>query len=244
MPLTFRAECIECATLAELTAAPEQHVLDAQTSGPYTFVCAAGHTNLLVLQVEHFQMLFEAGVQAAVDQYYREAIADFAASLERFHQFFFEVFCQHHNLDTELRAGTWRLVHAQSERQLGMYLAAYASMCGGVPPTLGRTDVELRNGIIHRGELASEEDAIRYGQHVVDIQLSVIDRLDQVAREATIQTSRRRWGDQLDGLPEGRPRGIYLPWTNVRLPPNRPLPVDVAGVVSARRAAALTHFLF
>jgi hypothetical protein len=40
-----------------------------------------------------FEVLFDLAANAIVDGYYREAIASFAASLERFFEFFVHVAC-------------------------------------------------------------------------------------------------------------------------------------------------------
>ncbi|MCB1615105.1 MAG: hypothetical protein KDI30_03730 [Pseudomonadales bacterium] len=62
---------------------PSQGVFaDVNSDGHYEFVCENGHTSVVRLQEEAFQVMFEMGLHAINDRYYREAVVNFASSLE------------------------------------------------------------------------------------------------------------------------------------------------------------------
>ncbi|WP_326894600.1 hypothetical protein U8P73_36305 (plasmid) [Rhizobium beringeri] len=120
------------------------------------------------LDTSHFELLFEIGFQALVAGYPRAAIADFAASWERFQEFIFWIVSGRNQVAIDQINSAWKDVAAQSERQRGLFVGSYLSARGEVPPTLPRNMVELRNDVVHKGRLASTEQALQYGGAVVD----------------------------------------------------------------------------
>lgn len=69
-------------------------LLTPTDNGRYVYTCNQGHTRTSVLQQDRFQLLFQIGIHAIVDGYPREAVADFASSLERFFEFFYRFYCR------------------------------------------------------------------------------------------------------------------------------------------------------
>lgn len=137
--------------------------------GVYTFECGEGHVHEIVLSQMRFEVLAETAMQAIADGYYRDAVSSFAASLERVFEFYVKVVSLAAGLDGLVYDQTWKLVAKQSERQLGMYLALYQLENKDVPPMLSPKHVSFRNRVIHEGYFPTVDEAIDFGQAVVDL---------------------------------------------------------------------------
>lgn len=135
----------------------------------YHFKCENGHDAYAVLQNHKFEILAEVGVNAILDGYYREAVTSFSASLERFYEHYFKVVSFSESGNFEQVEKAWKSVSAQSERQLGMYLAAHFLKTGKIGPTLSREKAKFRNDVVHKGIIPSREEAIDFAQSVIDI---------------------------------------------------------------------------
>lgn len=142
----------------------------------YEVNCALGHSTTVLLSQSRFELLAEVGTQAIVDGYYREAVSSFAASLERFYEFMISLIMKATEREPSLD-GTWKLVAAQSERQLGMFYGLYCLHFNSVPPTLPAKEVTFRNSVVHKGHIPDEADAVRYGQSVIDLIQPIIENL-------------------------------------------------------------------
>lgn len=82
-PMRLLIPCMKC--LQELERPDEWFGrVEFRDDGCYEVVCRRGHSTVTLLQEEKYEVLFEIGVNAILDGYYREAVASFAASLERF----------------------------------------------------------------------------------------------------------------------------------------------------------------
>lgn len=116
-----------------------------------------------------FEVLAEVAVQAILDGYNREAVSSFAASLERFFEFFAQTayLTRHENLESFKR--TWKIVQKQSERQLGLFLGIYIQETGETPPILSDENYAFRNKVIHQGYIPNEAESVAFGQAVINI---------------------------------------------------------------------------
>lgn len=171
MKLDFR--CWQCPE-----GTPGRHVTAPfNDSGFYRFQCAENHVHEIVLVQMRFEVLAETAMQAIVDGYYRDAVASFAAALERFYQFYIDVVAHSKGVAPVVQVATWKHVVKQSERQLGMFIGVYQLENGDVPPLLDQNRVKLRNQVIHQGYLPTEEDAIDFGQAVVDLIQPLINQM-------------------------------------------------------------------
>ena len=83
------------------------------------FTCDNGHEVMVPLQDVRFEVLAQTGANAIVDGYYREAVASFTASLERFFEFYLSVVANERDVAKDRWTNAWKLVSNQSERQLG-----------------------------------------------------------------------------------------------------------------------------
>ena len=57
---------------------------DLEETGVYDLTCPSSHRTAFCLQNFKFELLFDLGLQAIDDGYYREAVSSFASALERF----------------------------------------------------------------------------------------------------------------------------------------------------------------
>ena len=131
--------------------------------------CARGHSIAIVLMHPKFDLLAEIATQAILDGYYRDAVASFSASLERFYEFYFRVICRKNSISLAAIEQSWKRVKRQSERQLGLFIATFLNENGAPPQLLSESDAAFRNAVVHQGEIPTEAEAIKFGQAVIDI---------------------------------------------------------------------------
>lgn len=118
--------CMQCAFGDDANShLPYPKYVELRDDGRYEFTCENGHTTVTVLQEQKFEVLFDLGTYAILDGYYREAVASFTSSLERFYEFFIKAALFEDELDEATVAETWKQVSSQSERQLGAFIFVY-----------------------------------------------------------------------------------------------------------------------
>lgn len=165
------------------TCAHENRVEFADSS-VHDVICAqCGARYCVFLRKQKFEVLFDLGTRALMDGYAREAVASFAAALERFLEFYVRAATLERAAGTEVDFasalaaldGTWRHVASQSERQLGMFALAYLLREGHEPEFLTPRGLgtEFRNRVIHRGSLPTRAEVEAYAASV----FALIDRL-------------------------------------------------------------------
>lgn len=143
--------------------------VDLRDDGLYTVRCLAGHTELVSLQNQLFELLFDVGAQAILDGYQREAVSCFSASLERFYEFYSRVVLRAHGVAKDVVASSWRPIASHSERELGAFVALYVLENGKPPILLAHKWREFRNKVIHQGHIPEPEQAESYGGAVFDL---------------------------------------------------------------------------
>jgi len=174
--------CLECAA-----GAPKPSLnfafLDIRNDGLYEFTCPKGHKIVNALQEQKFEILFEIGAHAVLDGYYREAVSSFSASLERFYEFYVKVICLSRGIDDSQIQNAWNGISRQSERQLGAFIYVFLVETGQTPQILSNREREFRNKVIHKGRIPEMNEAIEYGQKVLDLILQVLNDLKQSHEE-------------------------------------------------------------
>ncbi|MBM0743833.1 hypothetical protein JOY44_19790 [Phormidium sp. CLA17] len=143
--------------------------------GIYEFECPEGHRSTTVLLTPKHEVLFLIASNALLDGYLREAIASFAASLERFYEFVIRVICRSKSISQQDVEKCWKSVSKQSERQLGAFTILWFVEMGDPPDSLSNKMVELRNQVIHQGKVPSYEECIIFGKAVINV-ISPIER--------------------------------------------------------------------
>ena len=143
----------------------------------YEFTCPQGHETTTILQEQKFEVLFEIGAYAIKDGYYREAVSSFSSSLERFYEFVIRVLLLKQEIDLSKINKSWKLVANQSERQLGAFIYLYLREFGDLPVLLDQNKIAFRNSVIHKGVIPNREQALTFGQAILDVCRPIIVKL-------------------------------------------------------------------
>lgn len=144
-------------------------VVPVQTVGLYRTLCSRGHNIVMIADFQQFELLFESGMEAYADTYFRESVSSFAAALERYYEFAIYTLLLVREIDIETIDTMWKLISAQSERQLGMFVGLYTSAFKKAPNLLSPKQVTFRNNVIHKGYFPSPDEALEFGKNVYDL---------------------------------------------------------------------------
>ncbi len=156
---------------------PYPKYVELRDDGRYEFTCEKGHTTVTVLQEQKFEVLFDLGAYAILDGYYREGVASFTSSLERFYEFFIKAALFEDGLEEAAVAEAWKQVSSQSERQLGAFIFLYLKCFSEKPALLRQKQIKFRNEVIHKGKIPSRNEAVEYGQEVLDAIRPILRRV-------------------------------------------------------------------
>lgn len=149
-------------------------IVGLRDDGVYPVRCERGHHARVRLRNINFELLFEMGIYALHDGYTREAVSSCAAALERFYEFYVAVAAEALNVGSEEFALAWKAVSRQSERQLGMFVAAHLILTGSVPELLNpNSHVRFRNSVVHQGYVPEHHEA----EGFCEVVLGMLDRL-------------------------------------------------------------------
>lgn len=149
------------------------------------FTCDNGHKNLRFVETERFSVLFDLGMFALEDGYSREAVANFAASMERMHEFYIRVVCKKHSIPDDMVRDTWKQVANQSERQLGAFSFLYLLETKKNPPPLPMVD--FRNKLIHKGYIPSYAQSLDYGKIVHEYMTHIVAQMNRDAGRFVVE---------------------------------------------------------
>lgn len=144
-------------------------IVEINDEGIYKIQCKNDHTFFVILQQQKFEVLFQIGFNAINDGYYREAVSSFTSALERFYEFFIRTICLSKGIDQVSIDNSWRLMSSQSERQLGAFIFLHVLEMGIPPTLLNAKKIQFRNEVIHKGKIPTKEEAIEYGQEVLNL---------------------------------------------------------------------------
>lgn len=169
--------CVECALQSKGQAmfSRQVHVQDDRV---YRVTCPAGHSVVGVLEHQDFELLFESGLDAFADGYFRESVSSFAAALERMYEFSTRVILSSSGAGGDAVDAMWKLVGGQSERQLGLYIGIKTMKQGSPPAVLDEKQVKFRNKVIHKGYFPSSSEAFEFGKAVYTLITDEVRDLD------------------------------------------------------------------
>lgn len=153
--------------------------------GIYEVNCAKGHKSKTIIDNINFEILFEYGLNAINDGYYREAVSSITSAMERYFEFFIKTILRNSTTDFDSISKVWKKVSSQSERQLGAYIMLYFQAFGREPLLLNQNkEVPFRNSVIHKGYIPTKQEAIDYGNSVMKIiEQSLIDLKNKFPKE-------------------------------------------------------------
>jgi len=160
--------CFQCLK-EDISSVKVLGFLEWRDDGRYDVTCPKGHRSVIILEEQLFELLYDIGAFAIQDGYYREAVSSFSSSLERFYDFFVKVICIERNIDEEQYQIAWKQVSKQSERQLGAFIFLYLSEFEKAPNLLSGSKVAFRNEVIHGGKIPTRQEALTFGQAVLEL---------------------------------------------------------------------------
>lgn len=139
--------------------------------------CNKGHKQRFLLSLELYELLFEQATYCIMDGYYREAIGTYHAALERFFEYAIEMLCPENNID--VYNSFWKKISKRSEQQIGAFYALWTAHFKEIPEFLDDNKINIRNKVVHQGELASMPKAKEYGEYVFNYIKKSIDKLEK-----------------------------------------------------------------
>ena len=197
--------CMECslsqATQTGATANIPLYEMDVQEDGLYRLTCSNGHLSRVYLTSEKFELLFDIGLNAIVDGYYRDAVSSITAALERFYEYFVKVYAASIGIDAEAYSSSWREIKNQSERQLGAFIFSYLHWTRSKPVLLSNRFVEFRNAVIHKGKIPSKTEAIEYANVVLNLINPIVLKMKEELSETMRAIQHREFRDFTQALP-------------------------------------------
>ena len=190
---------------------------EIRDDGLYMGRCPVGHEVCVGTQTLRHEMLFEIALNALVDGYRREAVASFAAAVERFYEFALEVISDASSLDSAVFDAAWKEVAAQSERQLGGFVLAWTLQFKRKPSTLSADMTQLRNSVIHKGVLPDRSQAREFGRHAYEIIQTGIRDLRDAHINSVYSVLGRRVAKVAEGMVNQYPRSFQVTPTAINL---------------------------
>lgn len=121
-----------------------------------------------ILANAKYELLFDMGIIAYDNGYYREAVGNFAASLERFFEFSSWVMLDNMGMPKKTYGNIWKEIRNQSERQYGFFVSVYGLKFNKAF-TLNSSMSGFRNRVIHKGEFPSKEETKEYAGYVYNM---------------------------------------------------------------------------
>ncbi|MCP3746796.1 hypothetical protein [Paenibacillus sp. A3M_27_13] len=227
--------CLNCKIQGEIN----ESLYDLTDSLSYEFTCNRGHKNVFLLDSHKFELLFQMGLYAYSDGYFREAVTNFAAAIERFHEFCIAVLSWEHgnekkvfNQNSEIQYSqindefnkeykdAWKELSRQSERQLGAYIMLYLVTFKCKPHLIPSNWVEFRNGIVHKGAFPTANKTSEYAEVTFNYIKDKLLQLKTAFPESTEKVYSKAIQDykdqQLDSY-NGSNLITYKPYTALRV---------------------------
>lgn len=160
--------CATCVQAGEVLTSLDSVRIETELNddGFYEAICQKGHKIVAATQNPKYELLFDFGGLALLDGYTRESVSSFAASIERFYEFYIKLAAIINKIENFEFEGFWKKVSKQSERQLGGFLYAYLLMNNRSPQIFSEKMVHFRNNVIHNGRIPKTEDVIEFGDAI------------------------------------------------------------------------------
>lgn len=195
--------------------------VEVQDKKGFIFECKNGHVSVGAVSIETYELLYDRAIFAYDDAYYRETVANLAASIERFHEYCIKLMLYTGKIEQEFIHSLWKKVSKQSERQYGAFLFLYLNLFKSLPPEMMKINNKLewssfRNNVIHSGYFPSKEEAEKSieitSQYIKAIRDNLINEIGSVqvsyyhheqdveTYDDLIQTYQRKGGSDLENV--------------------------------------------
>lgn len=134
--------------------------------GVYDVYCSKGHSNTQFIKNEKYELLFDLGVMAIDNSFYRESVSSFAASLERFYEYCIKVMLIAKGRSINDINETWKSVSNMSERQIGAFYMLFLYTFDEVPLIFKNKMITFRNRVVHKGYIPTKNEVLKYANEV------------------------------------------------------------------------------
>jgi hypothetical protein len=131
--------------------------------------CPNGHSFEMNILIDQFSLLFDNGLYALYNKFYIEAFTSFVMSYERFLEYCIKVILYSNDSYSENYDDVWKKIASQSERQLGAFILLYYNKFKLIPTLLSDANTKLRNKVIHKGYIPSENECLKFGNSILKI---------------------------------------------------------------------------
>jgi hypothetical protein len=132
-------------------------------------------------------------------------VSSFAASLERFYEFFIRAVMLQKSIDPKVIDDAWKAVAAQSERLLGAFTLLYALEFGRPPQLLSAPRIAFRNDVIHKGRIPTRPEALDYGQAILDDVRPILKEAHERFPDGVQKTVSRHSSQSRTAADQGQP---------------------------------------
>lgn len=140
--------------------------IDLNDDGVYEITCSNGHEKTYFVENDKYQVLFDLGLLAIENSFYREAVSSLAASLERFYEYCIKVMLVSKGTNMSDINKTWKTISNMSERQVGAFNMLFLSTFNEVPVVFNNKMIKFRNDVIHKGYIPTKEKVLKYADEV------------------------------------------------------------------------------
>lgn len=194
MRIRFSSFCWECLRLEGNTkeaydrliqSEPDKDIfVEVNEGNVYGVTCPKGHKTVTSLQAQKFEILLDLAAMELSAGYTREAVMSIASSLERFHEYCTRVHCSHHGMQLSDIDGAWGQVKNHSERQFGAFWFLLCVTARKVLDTIPTKRTEFRNSVVHKGYIPSTEEALDYGDFVLQYMYNILLAMRETMQES------------------------------------------------------------
>jgi hypothetical protein len=167
-------EGIDLKELAQIT----QLDFNIQDAPVYKKECKNGHINYIFHINNKYEILYQLGVSAYHDQYFRESIINFIAAYERFNEYVLYALLDLENKEGfETTIENFKILSNSSEREFGAFTALFYYCFKKLPKPLeeyksgefkfpASNAVNFRNKVVHKGYIPNGADARKFAKAI------------------------------------------------------------------------------
>ncbi|PIR37878.1 MAG: hypothetical protein COV35_08085 [Alphaproteobacteria bacterium CG11_big_fil_rev_8_21_14_0_20_39_49] len=195
--------CMTC--FQEEGIPPEEfHLFPLNDDIAFIQECSKGHKNFVIYQTLKFELLFEIATNALIDGYADASCSRFAASLERFYEFYTKAILLYSGLSLDRIDEMWKPLKKLSERQYGAFSVAWEMDVINrrdnnikielpIKNRIGKMDfIQFRNEVIHNGYIPPLSETKEYAYIIYSfIEETLLYLKSQYSKEVDILVQQR-----------------------------------------------------
>jgi hypothetical protein len=152
-------------------------LLDIQPDdeGRHIAECQHGHTQIVALRQQNFEILFELAAYAIRDKNYRQSVSSCMKSLKAFQEFFLRSMAYQNGIKKERFDAAWKLLGISRQNRHEAYLLNYLNFCSRPPVLLTASQSEWKDSVMQKRILPTREECVSFGQAVLNVLRSAVE---------------------------------------------------------------------